>query len=83
MKKHEVSFLQHLKLDDRLEDSTAPPAAKKAKKEASEPLEDYSGKENIALAKPLDAKKEAHVKKMKSAAKGTKSLMSFFTPKKK
>lgn len=50
---------------------------------SSEPSEDYSGKENIALLKPIDAKKAAHNKKMKSAAKGTKSIMGFFTPKKK
>ena len=51
---------------------------------SSEPSEDYSnGKENIAILKPTDAKKAAHDKKLKSAAKGTKSIMGFFTPKKK
>jgi len=85
MKKHEISFLAHLKLDDRQVDDVPPPAkkAKQSNGTAAEPLEDYSGKENVAIGKPVDAKKEAHQKKMKSAAKGTKSLMSFFTPKKK
>jgi len=83
-KTREMSLLKHLKLDEHIVDD-APPPVKKSKKSdgTSEPTEDYSGKENIAIVKPVDSKKAAHQKKMKSAAKGTKGIMSFFTPKKK
>ena len=53
------------------------------KKTVDAPTEDYSeGKENVVVT-AVDAKKAAHEKKLKSAAKGTRSIAGFFTPKKK
>jgi len=60
------------------------PPAKKAKKEgvAEEPSEDYS-KGEMATKVKAEVKMSKSQKDLAKAAKGTKSISSFFTPKKK
>jgi len=80
------AFYKEIGLEDESEIDSAPPMKKKknndASSESTDPTEDYSGKENTikAIVSPKMSKKE---KDLKVAAKGTKSIASFFKPKAK